>query len=308
MVSSSSSSRPRGACHANVQSAIGAVVRFLGSHVLIALGLVGAYLIAAPSTVNPAAPDEAAALDTCTGSGKTLSVRADGGRYFVLPCSGLTNVSASCGTVTNVPVFGSPPIYKFESGSCLGPATFSWETEGTPHVQNMNIEANGNEPPECDPPDPGTTVAGSGISAGLSIFCSDSDFDASGLDEFRSSTTDPVHGSVGVDVPQNNYFGGTIYYGYLIDFEETLLARRCDDSFAITIGDDYSPNPKSLPPINVFVDNSAQRPPGNCPGPGGGEATGQRDAQIKKCKKNLKGKAKARKRKKCIKKARKLPV
>jgi hypothetical protein len=276
--------------------------------VALIFALVAAYLIGAPGAVNPAAPEQAKALDTCTGSGKTLSVRSDGGRYFLLPCASLTNVSASCGTVTNVSEYFGPPIYKFESGSCLGPATFSWETEGTPHVQNMKIEANGNEPPECDPPVPGTTVAGIGISAWVSVYCLESDFDGSGLDQIRSSTTDPVHGSVAHDDPSASLYAVNLSYGYMIDWEETLLARRCDDSFAITIGDDYSPNPKSLPPINVFIDNSTQRPPGNCPGPGGEGATGQRETQINKCKKNFRGKAKAKKRKKCIKKAKKLPV
>jgi len=42
---------------------------------------------------------------------------------------------------------------------------------------------------------------------------------------------------------------------------------------------------------------------GPCP-----TATGQRAAAIKKCKKKFKGKARAKKRKKCIKKAKKLPV
>ena len=32
------------------------------------LALVAAYLVAAPSAVNPAAPEEAAAADSCTGS------------------------------------------------------------------------------------------------------------------------------------------------------------------------------------------------------------------------------------------------
>jgi hypothetical protein len=265
------------------------------SVVSLVLALVAAYLIAAPGAVNPAAPEEAAAVGNCTGSGGTLSVRAEGGRYFGCG-TGFDNASASCGALTQV--YG-PYIYRFESGSCLGPATFGWETEGAPHVQNMNIEANGNEPPDCDSIEPGTSVGGIGIEAGLSISCSDWDFDGSGQDEHRSSTTDPLHGSVTQVVPPA---GGTIFYEYTIDFAETLLLRRCDDSFAITIGDDYSPNPKSLPPINVSVDFSAERPPGNCPGPSG-EA-----AAVKKCKKKYKGKAKAKKRKKCIKKAKKLPV
>ena len=140
-----------------------------------------------------------------------------------------------------------------------------------------------------------------------SISSSESDFDGCGLDQLRSSTTDPAHGSVAINLPFSDPLGGSISYQYKIDFAETLLVRRCDDSFAITIGDDYSPNPKSIPPINVFVDNHAQRPPGNCPMPGG-EPTGQRDAQIKKCKKKFPGEAKAKKRKKCKKKANLLPV
>jgi hypothetical protein len=44
------------------------------------------------------------------------------------------------------------------------------------------------------------------------------------------------------------------------------------------------------------------------PAPATPQSTGQRDAQIKKCKKKYKGEAKAKKRKKCIKKANKLPV
>src|SRR5262249_26930400 len=138
----------------------------------------------------------------------------------------------------------------------------------------------------------------------LTIHCSDYDFDGSGLDQFRTSTTDPVHGSV---TPNLDFAGGLfgfIFYRYEIDFPETLLVMRCDDSFAITIGDDYDPNPKSLPPVNIFVDNSAQRPPGICLGPS--EATGQRAAAIKNCKgKHPKG---TKKRKRCMKGAKKLPV
>ena len=288
-----------------------AVLEVVGWRLPIALALVAAYLIAAPGTVNPAVPEEAAAaaVDTCTGldSSKTLSVRADGGRYFILGCTGLTNVSASCGTVTDVSYF--IPIYRFESGSCLGPATFSWETEGTPHVQNMKIEANGNEPPECGPPDPGTTVLGIGIRAELSISCRESDFDASGLDQLQSSTTDPVHGFVRQNLDfAGGFLGGSIFYEYEIDFPETLLVMRCDDSFAITIGDDYGPNPKSLPPVNIFVDNSGQRPPGICP-EASAEPTGRRAAALKKCKKTAKKKDWTKKKlRKCKKKARLLPV
>jgi hypothetical protein len=274
------------------------VLDVVGWRVPVALALVAAYLIAAPGAVNPAAAEEATALGTCTGSGGTLSVRADGGRYFVCG-TGFDNASASCGTLTQE--FGNF-IYRFEPGSCLGPATFSWESEGTPHVQNMNIEANGNEPPECDPIEPGTTVAAFGIEAVLSISCLDADFDGSGQDELQSSTTDPAHGSVEQFGLPAGASTGTIFYKYNIDFEETLLLRRCDDSFSITIGDDYSPNPKSRPPINISLDFSGDRPPGNCPGPSN-EATGQRAAALKKCKMKFPGKAKAKKRNKCIKKA-----
>ena len=280
------------------------------SRITAALALFAAYLIAAPGTVNPAAPEEAAAAYSCTGSARTLSVRADGGRYFFCQ-TGFDNASASCGTLTQV--FG-PLAYRFDSGSCLGPATFSWETEGTPHVQRMNIKVNGNEPPECDPVRPGTTVAGVGIGAEFSIGCTDADFDGSGLDEIRSSTTDPLHGSVEV-FPSA---GGNTYFEYTIDFEETLLLYRCDDSFAITAGDDYSPNPKSLPPINVFVDNHAQRPPGICPEPSGearpsgeatsAKATGQLDAALNKCTKKHKKNHSKKKFKRCKRKAKKLPV
>ena len=278
------------------------MIRRIGLPTLLA----AAYLIAAPGAVNPAAPAEAAAMDACTGSGHTLSVRAGGGRSFFCG-TGFDNASASCGTLTQV--FG-PIAYRFDSGSCLGPATFSWETEGTPHAQKMNIEANGNEPPECARIRPGTTVAGLGIGAEFSRSCMDADFDGSGFDEIRSSTTDPLHGSVEVFPSDNTYFE------YTIDFEETLLLYRCDDSFAITTGDDYSPNPKSLPPINVFVDNHAQRPPGICPEPSpepsgeatSAEATGQRDTALNKCKKKHKKNQDKKKFKKCQKKAKKLPL
>jgi hypothetical protein len=274
------------------------IIRRIGLPTLLA----AAYLIAAPGAVNPAAPEEAAAMDNCTGSGHTLSVRAGGGRSFFCQ-TGFDNASASCGTLTQL--FG-PIAYRFDSGSCLGQATFSWETGGTPHVQSMKIEPNGNEPPECDPIRPGTTVAGVGIGAELSMYCMDADFDGSGQDEIRSSTTDPLHGSVEV-FPSNN-----TYFEYTIDFEETLLLYRCDDSFAITAGDDYSPNPKSLPPVNVFVDNHAQRPPGICPEPSGeatsAEATGQRDTALNKCKKKHMKNQDKKQFKKCKKNAKKLPV
>jgi hypothetical protein len=276
---------------------------------VIGSSLTLAYLIAAPGALNPAAPEEAAAAGSCTTHDRTLSVRAGGGRYFVPRCDYYfqnLSASASCGTVTPSSFYGYL-VTRFDADSCLGPATFTWQVDGMPYVENMNIEPNGNEPPECGPAEPGTTVGGIGIEAGLSIPCSESDFDESGLDQLRSSTTDPAHGSVVINLPFSDPLGGSISYQYKIDFAETLLVRRCDDSFAITIGDDYSPNPKSLPPINVFVDNHAQRPPGNCPMPGG-EPTGQRDAQIKKCKKKFPGEAKAKKRKKCKKKANLLPV
>lgn len=313
--------------------------RFLtAARVPVSLALFAAYLTAAPGTVNPAAPLEAAASTTpsvvwaspphCTGYDRTLSVRAGGGRWFFCSidygtagASGFENPSDSCGASTPFP--SGYIVYKFESGSCLGPATFSWESQGTPYVQNLNIEANGNEPPDCNPLDPGTTVPGEGIHAWVTISCIDEDFDGSGQDDVVASATDPAHGSVHV------FRGASVtYFEYTSDFPPALLGAHCedsspitipDDSFAITIGDDYGPNPKSLPPIDIFVDNSAQRAPRNCPPPGGDgtggdgtgqqAATGQRALELKQCKSKAKRKHWSKKRlRKCKEKAKLLPV
>jgi hypothetical protein len=268
-----------------------AVLEVVGWRVPIALALVAGYLIAAPGAVNPAAPEEAAAFGTCTGYGGTLSVRAGGGRLFGCG-TGFDNASASCGTLTQE--FGIF-AYRFESDSCLGPATFSWESEGTLHVQNMNIEANGNEPPECDPPEPGTTI-GNFPSGVISVSCLDMDFDDSGGDLVQSSTTPPLHGYA---VPTPGVYSPPISYQYIC----TQPGARGGDSFSINIGDDYSPNPKSLPPIHVSV----YFPYGSCWA--GNDASGQRATALEKCIRKAGNKHWSKKKlRKCKKKANLLPV
>ena len=69
------------------------------------------------------------------------------------------------------------------------------------------------------------------------------------------------------------------------------LARPADLAFAIRVNA-VEPPPTQPPPTQ----------------PNTTAPTGQRAAALKKCKKKFPGKAKAKKRKKCIKKARKLPV
>src|SRR5262245_11756456 len=118
----------------------------MGSFPGVLAASLGLLLTAAvtPASLSPLAPQEAAASlawDSCTGFDRTLSVRADGGRDFVCgKFPGFENASASCGTLTPAPYPYGTLFEKFESGSCLGPVTFSWESQGTPYVQNMDIE------------------------------------------------------------------------------------------------------------------------------------------------------------------------
>jgi hypothetical protein len=275
---------------------LGPSSKFVGCRLLVALALVAAYLIAAPSALNPAAPEEAAAATSCVSHDRTLSVRADGGRYFSLPCEDFQNLgsaSASCGTVTSqLPFY---PVARFDAGSCpLGPATFTWVVDGTPYVEHMRIEPNGNEPPECGPVQPGTTLTGTGSfsEAGLSFTCHDWDFDGSGVDLVWSTATQPAYGEVSLQTTVYSLNENPFLYHYV------CLAVAPSDSFAINIGDDYSPNPKSLPPINVSV---------NFAGSLGLSCTyllqvpRQRAAASKKCKQKQSKKA----RKKCKKKKKK---
>jgi hypothetical protein len=102
------------------------------------------------------------------------------------------------------------------------------------------------------------------------------------------------------------WYGAEAPLGTSVDFSggnferlnaSAVVEPDCDRD---TLGDETQdtnlsacvPPPASVPPASV--------PPAS--------VTGQRAAAIKKCKKKFPGKAKAKKRKKCIKKAKKLPV
>jgi hypothetical protein len=178
----------------------------------------------------------------CTTHGTTLSVRAGGGRGFLLICTttAITDVAASCGTVTQSATFET--LYFYEANACTGAQTFGWKADGVPFQEQMNVGTNGNEPPECDPVTPNPLLVGLDGTAPGSLFCIDFDFtgplSSNDFDSFSVTHPNPERGSLSdFGHPDDE----TLTFSYTPDRGQFAGADQFD--FAVT--DDFAANPKT---------------------------------------------------------------